>query len=117
MARKKLQKLIGKVARYSGIVEEVSDNSRNLLVLDVQHEGKVYTDHAWLNRPEQTYQFEKGMKVYFNGVARTYIDSKGVRKNGIRGCHKFRTEEEENMFIFNPKGKMSKRSWEKGDNR
>ncbi len=95
MSRKKMTKLIGREVEWVGTMTRFSDDGNNVMLVDVSHKGKILTDHVWIKIYDKIKLLKLGTKIKFIGIARTYTDSHGVRKNGLYKCFDFDIYDEE----------------------
>lgn len=106
--RKKLTKLLGKSVRYEGVVDRFENES--VLLINITHEGKTYTDHVWVNLTKSCMAYEPGEHLSFLATAVTYTDSKGIRKHGLsKVCQVCLVKDRANLEDFKHNKKMKAR--------
>ena len=94
MTRKKILKMIGVEAEWIGTFTKIDERGENVMLVNVTHKGKEFTDHLWIPLHEKIEKIELGTKVRFLGTGKTYTDNVGRRKHGLNRCHNFQRYDE-----------------------
>ena len=89
ITRKKLNKLIGKTVGYRATYLQRDCHGKRALLKNVTYQGKLITDHVWVALAYTLEILERNTEVKFKGIAFTYTDKQGKRKNGINKCHNY----------------------------
>ena len=89
ISRKKLNKLIGKIVTYRATYLRDDHLGKRALLIDVSHDGKTITDHVWVDLAHTLSVLDPKTDIKFKGIAFTYTDNRGQRKNGINKCHNY----------------------------
>ena len=87
--RIRLKKYLGKPLRYVGTVEKL--NEKNILLRDITLDGKLMTDHQFINLTKFNAPIvQEGETYSFIGTASSYNRADGTRDYKIKKCHSFR---------------------------
>lgn len=90
ITRKKLNKLLGKIVEYRATYVRKDYLGKRGLLVDVTQDGKLVTDHAWVDLSHSLSSFDPQTEIKFKATAYTYKDNGGQRKNGLTKCHNYR---------------------------
>ena len=90
ITRKKLVKLLGKSVEYTAILGRKSVTTNQTLIMDVMYQGKLVSDHMWVEAGLALNKIAIGTDISFRAVAHTYKDAHGYRKNGLNDCSNYK---------------------------
>ena len=89
MTKRKFSKLLGKQAVYTATRQEYDNYKDRILLKDVKHKGKLYSDHIWTKVEPALERIDIGQDVCFNATGYMYNDKFGTRKQGLNRCHDY----------------------------
>lgn len=112
--RGKLKNLIGKEKTFTAILAW-RDNGTRILLKNVKHKGKEYTDHinTFSNCGIEKWKLN-GQEVSFTATAFTYTDSKNIRKYGLNNIKHLEALEFSDILHecqTNQKNKWRRKTW------
>ncbi len=91
MTKRKLSKLLNKETEFTAILKHTSDleSGWRVMLQDVRHKGKIYSDHSWVRRTPITEKIPYDTEISFTATPYMYNDKHGVRKQGLKHCKYF----------------------------
>ena len=103
--RTRLKKYLGKPLRYVGTIEKLYE--KNILLYDITLNGKLMTDHQFINLTEFNAAIvQEGETYSFIGTASSYNRADGTRDYKIKKCHNFKNT---SIFRTQKDNKQAKR--------
>ena len=108
--RRELKKYLGKNIEYEGNIS-FPRNKDHIIITNVRKDGKLVTDHIWIEKNEALKNMRNKTKIVFRATAESYKDSHNNRKYGLKRCHGFRTYQETFKEVQNDANEKRKRNW------